>query len=228
MKPQTQIYIRLCLILMGASTLFAQKATLTLSSQTKLDKKEYFIKFLHSDQTGHYMLLGQKAKGTILNITKYDKNWNVVSKQPYMVNEKNISYENIFHLKGGLLLCTSKNDKKNREILYHTTYISLDGQAAKPQLIASVKYNFSAQKPYTFWRLSSDSSKVLFATRSDENSIDKPLVSITVIDNRGQKLWAKKALMAYAEKQMSFDDWSVSNDGIVYMLATIPQKRKYQ
>ena len=223
MKLQAyQIYFTLYLTHMCIFALFAQNPTVALSPEIKPDKKEHFIKFLHSDSTGYYMLWEQRfKKNTILNITKYNKQWAIAYRKSHMINDGYIDYKSIFHLNDGLLICTHKKDNKKLSISYHMTYLASDGSTSKSQPVATVDYTSPYQIPRSFWTLSNDSSKVLLAILNNENGSEKPTISITVTDNRGQKLWDKKISMAHGEKEIDIDSWAISNDGVVYMLAKI-------
>ncbi|MCB0515895.1 MAG: hypothetical protein KDD49_07515, partial [Bacteroidetes bacterium] len=115
-------------LLLSAST-FAQTAQVVLSDEMKVDP--FFMRHLHSDATGHYVLFAERGKGgtMIPIIRKYDNKMKMLFSKEYKVDGKDIYYEDILYAKGKFIWISSKREKKSDVVSYYATPLDMKGIA---------------------------------------------------------------------------------------------------
>lgn len=212
----------------------AQKLSVGIGPEIKIDRAVGFWGHLHANASGHYVLLtetttGWFGGGTVEPILqKYDRNFNLVFSKEIQVDDKDINFGNMLYGKGHFLFCTQQLDKSDRKATFHVTKIGMDGKTGKPAKVATVTYKEKNDLPnFINWRISDDSTKLLLATLADDNDDDlSAKTAITVMDNHAEKIWAKGFTLPYSQEQLTLRSWTVSNNGDVYMLAKVFDERR--
>ncbi len=221
---------RLTLIaLLMASALYGQKFSVEIGPEFKTTRDQSFWGHLYSDPTGHYVLLTEGKRGMFgyksftPMLQKYDRSFKLDFFKEIKVDDEDIQFDNMFYAHQKFILSTHKNDKKADRVTYTATIIGMDGKAQKPQRVAAIEYENKDTEPnYVSWRISEDTSKVLLAIWADHNDNDlKTKLALTVQDNQLNKLWNKTFNMPYTQERLLVRNWTVANDGRVYMLAKV-------
>lgn len=216
-----------CILIAG--TLSGQKFSVQIGPEFKIDRDMDFWGHLHSDATGHYILLTEGNRGMFSYksftpvLQKYDRAFNLSFFREIKVDEDNVQFDNMLYAGQKFVLCTSQNDKKADKMTYAATIVGLDGKAGSTQKIASVSYDGRNNEPnYTIWRISEDTSKILLAAGADHDDDDiKSRINLAVLDNKLNKIWNKSIVLPYSQERLSVRSWTIANDGQVYMLGKV-------
>jgi hypothetical protein len=108
----------LLLFLALACVAFSQKTTVEIGPEIKVDKNVSFWGHLHSNPTGHYIMLMENnaslfSRGKVAPIVqKYDRKFNLVFSKEINVDDSDIIFGNMLYAKDKFLFCTK---------LYHST-----------------------------------------------------------------------------------------------------------
>jgi hypothetical protein len=149
---------------------------------------------------------------------------------------KNAVIENIQVLKDKLVMFYSLWDKENKTEQLFCTYIKngkLDGDGkilfkvsgkVTGDLSASGFYSFEVVNKFKFQYSSLGDNLLIYyrvkpEIKSDDVNFD--VIGMNVYDSNLSGLWAKEVKMPYTEKKMDNIDYSVDNEGNVYILTRI-------
>jgi len=226
------IPILLCLF---SVTMRAQKPVVEIGPEIKIDKDMYFWGHLHSDATGHYVMLMESSGGmTVMGIgggnrtlkpivQKYDRKYSLVFSKEFLVDDKDVDFGNMLYASNKFFFCTEQRDKKAKKFTCSIIPVDYNGKAGKVEKVATIQYTEKDDAPSeVIWQMSEDTSKLLVATIADDNNDDlKTKVSINVYDNQLSKQWAKGFTLPYTQEQVTPKNWTITNDGRVYLLAKV-------
>lgn len=223
----TQKLLIACLLFAGAVS--GQKCSVEIGPELKIDRDLEFWGHLHSDATGHYVLLTEGPRGMFSynnftpTLQKYDRAFKLVFSKKIKVDDDNIRFDNMMYAGQKFLLCTEQNDKKADKITYSAAIIGLDGKAEQAQKIAVVQYADKDHEPNsTIWKMSEDTTKMLFAAVADHDDDNvKTKVSLAVFNSRLGNIWSKSYTLPYSQERLTIRSWTVTNDGQVYMLGKV-------
>lgn len=238
-----------CLLLMGASLLSmaqsveSSKFKTVFGSKYELPKKHYDLGFFGSPEEGLVQL--SYRIGSDLTIQRFDSKLNVNKSEVIDIKKMPASFVNddFRKLNGKYWWFYSTWDKKAEKEHLFAQQIDVKGgkltgnaidlvTATKLEgsLIATGFYKFAKANKYQMAG-SQDKSKLLVLSRlatkttDDSKSIDEFLIN--VFDHDLKKVWSKQVKMPYTEEMMDNIDYTIDNDGNVYLLAKVYEgKRK--
>ena len=224
----------LLLFLALACVAFSQKTTVEIGPEIKVDKNVSFWGHLHSNPTGHYIMLMENnaslfSRGKVAPIVqKYDRKFNLVFSKEINVDDSDIIFGNMLYAKDKFLFCTKLYDRSEKKLTCSVTQMDMAGKLSKPEKVMTIQHKEKNDEPnYVNWKISEDTSKVVLTTIADDNDDDLNVkVSLTVMDNNLTKLWTKGISLPYTQEQVSVRSVTVSNDGQVYLLAKVYDERR--
>lgn len=207
----------------------AQKSGVEIGPEIKIEKGVQFWKHLHSDASGHYVvlraddvsLMGYGNRKQIFQ--KYDRKFELVFSREFKAENKDIDLDNMLYAKDKFLICTHTNDKGEKKYTCSVRPVDFNGKAGKVQKVVSITYKDKDDRPSEVsWQMSEDTTQLLCATIADDNDDDlKARVSVSVYDNQLNKVWAKNLSLPYSQEQVEAQNWRLANDGQVYLLAKV-------
>ncbi len=209
---------------------FAQKVNFAFGPEMKEDKGLDFWGHLHHDASGHYVLWTENdGSGFTFRdkkpplLQKYDHKFKLLFSRELVVKEEDISFGNCFYALDKFLLCTHQYEARDKTLRLQATPITMDGRIGKTTRLAQIQWRSKDDEPQEVdWKMSEDTTKLMVATYADDDDNDvKTQVSVIVHDHKLQKLWEKVFTLPYSQKQFGFKNWTVANDGRVYLLAKI-------
>lgn len=217
---------------------YAQKPVVEIGPEIKIDKDMNFWGHLHSDATGHYVMLVESGPSLGMAIAlgglaparsikpivqKYDRKYALVFSKEFKVDDNDVELGNMLYAGSKFYLCTQVKDKKAKKFTCSVTPVDLNGKAGKVQKVATIQYNEKDDAPSdVIWQMSEDTTKLLVATVADDNNDNlKAKVSLNVYDNQLNKAWGKGFTLPYTQEQVTAQTWSLANDGQVYLLAKV-------
>jgi hypothetical protein len=220
-------------LLLVAVPALAQKVSVDIGPEIKIEKNLDFWGNVHSDSTGHYVMLMEQSQGlfssgpSVPYFQKYDRKFKLVYSKELSADEDDVEFGNMFYAGGRFLFCTHIYNKKEKKLTLRATPIDKDGKISKAQKVAIVTYKEKKDKPTDiYWRISPDSSKLLVSTVADDDDNDlKAKVSLTVLDDKLNKIWSKGLSLPYTQERLTVKSWTVGNDGKVYMLGKVYDER---
>lgn len=216
--------------LLIGSEVFAQKMSLVIGPEMKEDKDISFWGHLLHDASGHYVLQTETDGSNFLSrdkhapvLQKFDQKFKLLSSKSLIAKLDDASFGNCFYTKNKFLLCSNQYNSREKTLSFHATTISMKGEASKPIQLAQIQWNHKDDEPKKVdWAMSGDTTKLLVASYADNDDNDlKTQVSFIVHDHNLQKLWGKGYTLPYSQEQFSFENWTLANDGKVYLLAKI-------
>lgn len=232
-KPILSLLILLC-----NTTLFSQKIRVEVGPELKVPQDWTFWGHLHSDATGHYILMIDDGRAGFMDLVqsdkitpilqKYDRKFNLVYSQEIIVDEIDIRFNDMLYINGKFLFCTHQRSKNENQVNCYITKLQLDGKAGAPQNVSSWNYKEKDDAPKFFkFQISEDSSKVMVAAIADDDRADlKTKISVAVYNNDIVKIWNKGFTLPYSQKQFDLVEWSIANDGTGYVLAKVYDDNK--
>lgn len=212
----------------------SQKVQVEIGPEIKIEKNVDFWGHLHSNTTGHYVMLAEN-NATLFSgskiapiVQKYDRKFNLVFSKEINVDDSDIKFGNMLYAKGKFLFCTQKRDSKDKRVTCSITKMDMNGKLAKPVKAAIIQYKDRDDEPnYIKWQISEDTSKVLLATLADDNDDDlMAKTSVTVLDNDANKIWSRGITLPYSQEQLTLKSWTLANNGDVYLLAKVYDERR--
>jgi hypothetical protein len=221
--------IILFVLLLTTGALIAQKVTVEIGPEIKAEHNLDFWGHLHSDSSGHYVMMFESVPGlfsggtTTPLLQKYDRKYNLVYSTELNSDVDDVDFGNMFFVGGKFVFCTQELNKKEKKLTCRATGISLAGKPEKPEKVAVVSYKEKGDKPTDIrWLVSTDSSKIAVSTVADDNNNDlKVKTSVNVLDEHLTKIWGKSFTLPYTQEQVTVKSWTVGNDGQVYLLAKV-------
>ncbi len=216
--------------------LLAQKTTVEIGPELKMERDLNFWGQLHSDPTGHYVLLTEDESTLFTRniatptLQKYDRNFRLVYAKELKSDQKDLRFGNMLYARGKFLLCTELLDKQERKLTCTASLISLDGQVSKPQQVGKVQYTDKDDRPTEVrWLMSDDTSKMLLATAADDNDDHLRMkITLNVYDDQLRKIWNKGFTLPYTQEQLTIRSWALAGNGQVYLLGKVYEERRSQ
>ncbi len=222
--------------LLYAGTLFCQKVAVEIGPEVKMERDLNFWGQLHSDSTGHYVLLTED-EGSLFSRTsftptlqKYDRSFHLIYSKEFKVDQEDLRFGNMLYAGNKFFFCTQLLDKKERKLTCSATIISLDGKASKPQKVGVVQYKEKDDRPTEVrWMMSEDTSKMLVVAAADDNNDDLRMkVHLNVYDNQLHQVWSKSFTLPYTQEQLTIRSWTLANNGQVYLLGKVYEEKRNQ
>ncbi len=225
----------LILVFFATTTLHAQKATVEIGPELKMERDLNFWGQLHSDASGHYVLLTEdqstifNRKGLTPTLQKYDRQFKLVFSRELKSDQSDVLFGNMLYAGGKFLLCAQWLDKKERTLTCTATPVSLEGQVSKPQKVSIVKYEDRDDQPTSVrWLMSDDTTKMLVATLADDDHNQRVKLSLNVFDTRLTKIWGKAFTLPYTQQQLDINSWALANNGQVYLLGKVYEEKNHR
>jgi len=184
----------------------------------------------------YYILMNPKRKNTLL---KYDMNHKLVSNKilDMKYNRENININRFLHTQKGTFGYLRTYDKKQKK---QKIFISefKEGNFSKIKEIYSHPYNVKFK--LSLWGFtnytnfdastlleSADGSHVLYTSiNSSTDSKNKEEISVVVFDADMNISWKKTQRFKYQDKKITIEQAVVGNNGDVYILAKVWEKKK--
>ena len=216
----------LCLfaILFYATTSFAQKASFAISLDLPLEPKMVFWGHLHSDVTGHYVLLAKGGTSSSANnptrptLQKYDRNFKLLYSKEFRLFKGD--FGNMLYFGNKFLFCTEITDNKAKDFACVVRIVDMNGNFSLPQPVGHIEYQHKSNQPIRAkWLVSKDTSKFLAALIMDDNA--RLRISLNVHDHQLQKIWSKDFILPYKSAQLINRTWMLANNGQVYLLSKV-------
>lgn len=217
-----------------ASSLLGQKFSVALSPEFKTEKDVNFWGHLYSDASGHYVLQADvgKDRASFKNFTpvleKYDRSFRQVFSKRIAVEEEVDYVLDFFYVRDQFLLSMEKLEGKAGKATFFVCPVDMGGTPGKSKTICEFPYANKDEAPTnSFFRISPDSTKLLFTVCVDRNyeSVNSKL-SLVVLDPQLNTLWKQDLVLPYTQEQMFIANTLVSNDGQVYILAKLYDEKK--
>lgn len=205
-------------------SLYGQSPTINMSHELELANAKELKGLLHADGSGYYMYFQEeRGFGNRRNfyLEKYDKSFQPVFSQKYKTNRRGRLGQEMKYFKNKFAFLQYRQNVGQRSLEYFLTSIDLDGKASQPKSIAKLRYGFRPL-PDVNWKISSDTTKMLFVASVDENLRRRKLrTNISVIDEKFNTVWQKEIKFPYSQRRMDIQSWEVANNGKVYFVAKI-------
>lgn len=195
-----------------------------------------YYKLIGIEGDHYYVLMNPKRKNTLL---KYDMNHKLVSNKALDMKYKgdNIMINRILHTKNGTFGYLSEYDKKQKAEKIFVSEFN-DGKFGKVREVYSHKYDVKLKLTLfgltNSWNSdsstlieSADGSHVVYTdVISTVDNKDQEEISVVVFDADMNIVWKKKQRFKYQDKKIDVDQTVVGNDGSVYILAKVWEKKK--
>ncbi len=224
------------LVLLATTPLPAQKTTVEIGPELKIERDLNFWGQLHSDPTGHYVLLTEadgglfSRRGITPTLQKYDRKFQLVYSKELRSDQTDVLFGSMLYAKEKFLLCAQWLDKKKRKLTCTATPVSLEGKVSKPQKVSVVQYKNKDDQPTDVrWMMSDDTSKMLVATAADDNNDRlRVRINLNIFDHQLAKIWGKEFLLPYTQEQLTIRSWALANNGQVYLLGKVYEEKNNQ
>ena len=222
--------------LLCTGPLFSQKIAVEIGPELKMERDLNFWGHLHSDPTGHYVLL-MEDEGSLFSrkdftptLQKYDRTFHLVYSKAFRVDEKDVRFGNMLYAGNKFVLGIQLLDRTDKKLTCTATIIGLDGKASKPQKVGVVDYKEKDDRPTEVrWLMSEDTSKMLVVAAADGNHDRQRMkVHLNVHDHQLNKLWSKSFTLPYTQEQLTIRSWTLANDGQVYLLGKVYEEKRNQ
>lgn len=213
-----------------ASSIFAQKdVTVSWGPTYKLKPGTTISGVIGEDKTGFYALRTGK-RGKDLWIERYDRKMNLKFSEELIIPKKGkkpLIFEDIYYLKGQLIMLTSTIDKKIGKSYAFAYPISKQGKVGtKFKKLDEIKMEGRKTGAFDFV-LSKDSSKILVYHDNPYEKYNNEKFSYKVYDETLSLLWEKEIQLPYKDRYFSVEDYILDNEGNVFMRASIyPDRSK--
>ncbi|WP_133054028.1 hypothetical protein [Niastella yeongjuensis] len=215
------------LLLISAAVLFyfkpyAQKGKLEWGDLEKKNRNTPFMAQVLKGPGTDIITLGFRRQGgsTISPvISRFDEKLNQVMEKELFASEKDMTFNNIFNLRGNLVLFSKQYDKEERFSALHAAQIdpvtlAVTGAKELGKYEAIKKSN---QATITVMP-SPDSSLVLVMANAPYAKNENEKFFISVYDNKMNSIWEKTIQLPYADKYVVIDEFQISNEGDVYVM----------
>ncbi|HEB62841.1 MAG TPA: hypothetical protein ENI82_06785, partial [Bacteroidetes bacterium] len=213
----------LCLFFTHA---ISQKPKILLSPEFHMPKTKLLEGHLHSNSSGHYIYF-KKLGGLTGNkvsyiLEKYDNNFKNIFSKEYKANKRNIYGKEIKYFKNKFAWLLYERNSKSNYLEYFIRPIDMIGKSLSNKPIAKLKYKNVWNLPTTKWKVSKDTSSILFIAENDNDRKNENYeVYLSVIDGDFDKIWSKKIKLPFSQKRVDVISWELTNDGKVFFVAKI-------
>lgn len=197
--------------------LSAQQTAPKLSGDIILRNQDEYQGLIHSDPSGYWLhiyersgrgILGMPGRNLILE--KYD----TAMKQEfsYAYGENSMISVELVSVKD-MLVWIVLEKTGSYKYSYFMIPIGLDGKEGKKQFLFDLDINKTIDIPYTYTRLSPDSSSVAFVAEMDANKKKRQTkVYAAVMNNKAEVLWDKMSTLKGNQKQYQILDYQLTRD----------------
>lgn len=124
------------------------------------------------------------------------------------------------------LFCTFVNQKLDRQFLFHQRIngatLQPEGSFKKVAEVSFAKRNNTGSFGYAFSR---DSSHVLIYANTELRRNEPEKYALHVLDQDMQEVWSREVTLPYTESKFGVEDFTVDNDGNVFLLGIKYQER---
>lgn len=165
---------------------------------------------------------------------KFDYNHKLIAEKelPFEHNDKPLPVTNVINARGKVYAILESYDKKASSYKIFYCEISKDGNlVGKPKEVATIPFKtrkvifgFEAGRlnaDVSGTDVSEDSSKIVVLKTGSMMDSDKEKFNIYVFDNNFSLLWKKVAELPYPDKQITIQQYYVSDDGTVHLTAKV-------
>lgn len=144
------------------------------------------------------------------------------------VQGKKLNFEEIVLLKGNLLAFFSRYDGDQDKNIVYVQKISPENGTAigEPKEIDYITAFKKRNKGSFGFVLSEDSTKLLILHNEHYDRYSNEKFSYKLIDDKASELWSVSLELPYRDKYFTIDNYAVSNEGKVYMLAKIMKEKE--
>lgn len=189
------------------------------------------------DEKNYYLIMRPKKENTLL---KYDYNHKLVSETPitFEYNGDNLILKEFIHTKAKTFGIFTSYDKKGNAFTVQAAEFSSGKfkpvkEIARQPYLVQYKFIYFGVSGYTDadatggFVMSADSSHVAtIQTLSSKEKSQTDQISIIVFDENMQVKWQKIQDFPYKDSKFDIQDFVVSNNGDVYLAATLDKERK--
>lgn len=207
------------------SSLSSQDVDLTLGKMVELKRSQLITGLLHKDDSGYYM--GFDTPQTWKNfdkevgLIKYNKDFKEVFFKSFSLDRK-VESLGIKFLKDKFVWLHSKINNKDKLTEYYITEISLRGRVSKKRLIKKVKFKSKFTRPEAHWKISQDSTHLLFFVHNPgERKGVKYSVDLTIYNSDYDKVLSKNVKMEESQKRVKMFDFFITDVNEVLITAAI-------
>jgi hypothetical protein len=194
----------------------------------KASRKQFVYQVLGCTNDGFFTLVGKtsglyRTSMNQITLQKCNLNGELIKttelKFPSPEGKEN-DFVNFVRAKDQFYLFSSYYNKKSDVNSAYFTQINNSGEMEKntyliDKIDASKKYNSGSYSVC----VSKDTSKILFYHNDPYEKKEPESFNLQVYNNGMQKLWEKKISLPYKDKDVSIESFTVSNNGMVYVLA---------
>ena len=223
-------------ILSFSPNLFAQNVQVTWGPELKIDSRMTLDGIIGDNANSFYTLNSSLAtlfSSSHTSINQYSKtDMNLMQTKELVIPNKDgkkVNFERLFYLKGKMILFTSFYNSSEDKNYAFVQYVKDDGTLNPnykevDEITATKKSNDGG---FDFVR-STDSSKILVyhSEAYDKNTNQK--IHYKVLDTNLNEIWSKELELPYKDKNCTVFDYTVDNNGDVYMLAQIELEKDQQ
>jgi len=195
--------------------LLAQAPDFQLSQDISLRAQDEYQGLIHSDTSGYLLHIYERSGKGILGIPgrnlileKYDKN--LKQEYSYAYGESSMISLELVSLKERLIWIVMEKTG-SYDYSYSMIPIELDGKEGRKKHLFDIEVNKASDIPYTYTRLSPDSSSVAFIAEFDVNKKRrKTEIYAAVIAQDATITWDKKTAMRGNQKQYGVLDYQLN------------------
>ncbi len=216
------------LLLIFSAKVSAQQITVTWGAEEKVVKNSGVNGIIGEDETGFFVIrtVSQRFKSPKLFLERYNQKdlKMAFSKEIQMpsTNGKDVSFENLFYVNGKLMLFTSYLNKDQMKNFAFVNTVTLDGKVNNDMKeLDFIKVEKKKNAGSFDFVLSNDSTKILVYHNEPYDKYANEKFSYKVIDNSLNTVWEKGVQLPYKDKYFSISNYTVDNDGNVFMLARL-------
>ncbi len=213
----------------------AQTIKFEMGPEYKVEKRtEVAERFIHGDKSSSYLLwanynLGSmwahaysfgaaKIKATA-SLQKFDAKMNQTFDKEFVTNEKDLNFEDVIWASGKFIMFTSKYDKATNTNTAYANFVDADAKIDAKSITVMKLTSDNKKFPGSFdFCVSDDSTKFLVYAQAQTEKEDNPKFVFDVYSTDMVKLWEKIVTLPYKERMVKIYDYSVSNNGDVFIL----------
>lgn len=211
----------------------AQNITVNWGPSIKTPSKTWVEEILGRDEKSTYCLRYKKSGRTNLPwVEQYDKNYNLKFSKEIQITGTgghDLSVEKIYFFNNKLLLFASYyNKEKDRNFLFAQI---LDERANQITPLKEVDHIAADKKRNSgsFWfTTSQDSSKILLHRNEPYEKGSAEKFAFKVFDMELNELWHRNVMLPYKEELFAVENYTVDNNGNVYILGQLYQESRFQ
>lgn len=236
-------YLFLTALLIVSSISFAQddeeanyegtkKVTMLRGADVPASKRSTVSDIIGFDERGFYAI---KTSVSLLSYSSeiqfYDKNYSLVAEEEFEpeVNGKDSYVERIIFWNNELFVFHSYADKKTDENTLYLQKVDKKSLKLESQITEIASINFSGKTRRNSGNynviVSDDSSKLLVYYQLPYDKGEPEQFGFHAFDSKMNKLWSKDVTLPYEEELFSVADYTIGNDGNVYLTGRLYNDR---